>query len=98
MSAELQAANIPAELRNIPHVVLKHDRVDSPEFNWIIPGYCIPDLRYFCDNPIPPDSEYRLFGIYPSERAAFTAAQADYGLTPHGRAMMTFLADLEAQP
>ena len=90
--------NILAELTALPHVVLKHGRVDSPGFNWSVPGYCIPSLRYFCDNPIPPDSEYRFFGIYPSEQSAFTAARADHGVTAHGSAWMTFLADREAQP
>lgn len=86
-----------AELQAIPFVVLKHSRVDSPDFNWAVPGYCIPDLRYFCDHPIPLGSEYRFFGIYPSEQAAFAAAQADHRLTEHGNATGKFLAALEDQ-
>ena len=67
-----------------PYVVLKHNRADSPDFNWSFQAYCIQDLRHFCDNPIPPGSEYRFFGIYASKRAAFAAAQADRRLTePH---------------
>lgn len=96
-SSVFHPKNVPAELTSLPHVVLKHDRVDSPDFNWIVPGYCIPSLRYFCDNPLPSGSEYRFFGIYPSERAAFAASRVDHGLTAHGRATMTFLANLEAQ-
>lgn len=80
-----------------PHVVLKHDRVDSPDFNWEVPGYCIPSLRYFCDNPIPHGSEYQFFGIYPNEKEAFAASQADHLLTAHGRATKAFLADVEAR-
>ena len=80
-----------------PHVVLKHDRADSPYFNWSVPAYCIPDLRYFCDNPIPPGSEYRFFGIYASERAAFAAAQDDRRMTEHGRAEWEFLTALECR-
>lgn len=93
------SVNTPLTSRQSPvtaHVVLKHCDVDSPDFNWIVPGYCIPSLDYFCDHPLPPDSDYRFFGIYPSEKAAFAAAHTDHGLTVHGRAWMTFLADKEA--
>ena len=87
----------PDELQAEPYVVLKHNFADSPDFNWSVPAYCIPDLRYFCDNPIPPGSEYRFFGIYASKRTAFAAAQADRRLTEHGRAEWEFLTDLEGR-
>ena len=91
----LNPDGIPAELQAEPYVVLKHTRADSPDFNWSVPAYCIPDLRYFCDHPIPPGSEYWFFGIYPSKQAAFAAAQTDRRLTEHGRAEWEFLTALE---
>ena len=88
---------IPAQLKAIPFVVLKHNCVDSPDFDWTVPGYCIPDLRYFCEHPIPQGSEYQFFGIYPTEQAAHAATKADYRLTEHGSAIDEFLTSLLEQ-
>lgn len=57
----------------LPHVVLRHDRVGAPD---CFKPYHVEPLRRYCARP-PGNPAFKLFGIYPSERAAVAATEAD---------------------
>lgn len=69
----LHLENIPAELRAIPHVVLKHDRASSRKCKT---PYFIGPMCLYCESP-PRNPALKLFGVYPSLNAAIAAVQAD---------------------
>lgn len=57
----------------LPHVVLRHVRVGAPD---CFKPYHIESLHRYCARP-PGNPAFRLFGIYPSERAAVAAMRDD---------------------
>lgn len=65
--------NHPFVSGTVPHVLLRHDRVGSPD---CFKPYHFEPLRRYCARP-PGNSAFKLFGIYPSERAAVAAMEAD---------------------
>lgn len=85
----------------VTHVVLKHDRAGKLD---CFKPYHIDPLRRYCANP-PGNSAYKLLGIYPSERAALAAMDADWKhtappLTEEQRAILRSLGRIgkEARP
>ena len=71
----------PLHPENIPHVVLRHDR--AGQRGWLKP-YHIETLRRYCVRP-PRNPEFKLLGIYSSERAALIAIDADWKATREPR-------------
>ena len=73
-SAVPSSGNGPLHPESIPYVVLRHNR--AGQRNWLKP-YHIEPLSRYCARP-PRNPEFKLLGIYPSERDALAAIVEDW--------------------
>lgn len=70
----VSSGNGPLRPESIPYVVLRHNR--AGQRNWLKP-YHIEPLSRYCARP-PRNPEFKLLGIYPSERDALAAIVEDW--------------------